>query len=55
MYYIYEKDLNTNKSRLYTKVKSEQQAKKIVENLNLDSIFDDLFYYIGENPYNYDD
>ena len=55
MYYIYEKDLNTNKSRFYTKVRGEQQAKKMVGELNLDSLYDDKFYYIGENPFNNDD
>ena len=54
-YYIYEKDLNTNKSTFYRKVNGEQQAKAVVKELNLDSLFEDKFYYLGENPFNYDD
>lgn len=55
MFYIYEKNLNTNKVRFYTKVRGEQQAKKMVREMNLDSLYDDLFYFIGENPNNEDE
>lgn len=48
MVYIYEKNLNTNKSRFYMKVENENQAKKMVREMNLDSLYDDKFYYIGE-------
>lgn len=46
MVYIYEKNLNTNKSRFYMKVENENQAKKMVREMNLDSLYDDKFYYI---------
>lgn len=50
MVYIYEKNLNTNKSRFYMSVENENQAKKMVREMNLDSLYDDKFYFIGENP-----
>ena len=50
MVYIYEKNLNTDKSKLYLTVSNENQAKRMVREMNLDSLYDDKFYYIRESP-----
>lgn len=48
MFCIYEKNLNTNKSKLYLKLGDENRARQMVREMNLDSLYDDKFYYIGE-------
>lgn len=50
MVYIFEKNLNTNKTKLYLKVADEDRAKHMVREMNLDSLYDDKFYYIGDAP-----
>jgi hypothetical protein len=50
MVYIYEKDLNTNKSKVYMKMADEKRAKAKVADLNEEALFYDKFYYIGEKP-----
>jgi hypothetical protein len=49
MFYIYEKNLNTGKARVYMKVGDENQARGMVREMNLDSLYEDKFYYIGED------
>ena len=49
MFYIYEKNLNTGKARVYMKVGDENQARRMVREMNLDSLYEDKFYYISED------
>jgi len=49
MYYIYKKNLNTNKSSLFLKITNMKVAESRVRELNSESLFDDEYYYISED------
>jgi len=48
MVYIYEKDLNSGKVKLYQTMMNENSAKAKVADLNEESLFYDKFYFISE-------
>lgn len=50
MFYIYKKNLNSNKSTFFTKVADKKVAESRVIELNSESLFDDEYYYISEEP-----
>lgn len=48
MFYIYEKNMNTNSVRVFTKVRDKKVAEHKVMEMNEDSLFDDKYYFIKE-------
>ena len=48
MFYIYEKNLNTNSIKIFMKVRDLNTAKYKVMEMNEESLFDDKFYFIKE-------
>ena len=48
MFYIYEKNMNTNSVRVFTKVNDKSVAEHKVMEMNEDSLFDDKYYFIKE-------
>lgn len=55
MYKIIETDLNTRKRSVFRSSLSEKRAKSCVKELNLDSLFDDKYYSIEPEDFDYDD
>lgn len=50
MYYIYEKNLATGKSKLYMTLADKSAAEAKVRDMNEVSLFEDKFYYIRPTP-----
>ena len=48
MFYIYEKNLNTNNARVLMKVPDRNIAEHKVMEMNEVSLYDDKFYFIKE-------
>ena len=48
MFYIYEKNLNTNNARVLMKVPDRNVAEHKVMEMNEVSLYDDKFYFIKE-------
>ena len=48
MFYIYEKNLNTNNVRVLMKVPDRNVAERKVMEMNEVSLYDDKFYFIKE-------
>ena len=48
MFYIYEKNLNTNNARVLMKVPERNVAERKVMEMNEVSLYDDKFYFIKE-------
>ena len=48
MFYIYEKNLNTNNIKVFMKVYDCNIAKRKVMEMNEESLYDDKFYLIKE-------
>ena len=48
MFYIYEKNLNTNNVRVLMKVPDHNVAERKVMEMNEVSLYDDKFYFIKE-------
>lgn len=48
MFCIYEKDLNTEKVKLFVKVSNKRDAEYRVKDLNSTSLFEDKFYFFKE-------
>jgi len=48
MFNIYEKDLNTDKVKLFMKVANKSAAEYKVHDLNSMSLFEDKFYFFKE-------
>ena len=48
MFYIYEKNLNTNNIKVFMKVYDCNIAKHKVMEMNEESLYDDKFYFIKE-------
>ena len=48
MFYIYEKNLNTNNVRVLMKVPERNVAERKVMEMNEVSLYDDKFYFIKE-------
>ena len=48
MFYIYEKNLNTNSVRVLMKVPERNVAERKVMEMNEVSLYDDKFYFIKE-------
>ena len=48
MFYIYEKNLNTNNVKIFMKVGDYNAAKRKVMEMNEVSLYDDKFYFIKE-------
>ena len=48
MFYIYEKNMNTNSVKVFTKVRDKRVAEHKVMEMNEDSLFDDKYYFIKE-------
>ena len=48
MFYIYEKNLNTNNVRVLMKVPERNVAERKVMEMNEISLYDDKFYFIKE-------
>ena len=48
MFYIYEKNLNTNNVRVMMKVPERNVAERKVMEMNEVSLYDDKFYFIKE-------
>ena len=48
MFYIYEKNLNTNDVRVLMKVPDRNVAERKVMEMNEVSLYDDKFYFIKE-------
>ena len=55
MYKIIETDLNTRNRSVFRRSLTEKQAKSCVKELNLDSLFDDKYYSIESEDFDYDD
>ena len=55
MYKIIETDLNTRNRSVFRRGLTEKQAKSYVKELNLDSLFDDKYYSIESEDFDYDD
>ena len=49
MFYIYEKNLNTNNIKVFMKVYDCNIAKHKVMEMNEESLYDDKFYFIKES------
>ena len=54
MYRIIVTDLNTKKHSVFMSGLTEKQAKSYVEELNLDSLFDDKYYSVESDTSDYD-
>ena len=48
MFYIYEKNLNTNNVKIFMKVRDRNVAERKVMEMNEVSLYDDKFYFIKE-------
>ena len=48
MFYIYEKNLNTNSVKVFMKVRDHNVAEHKVMEMNEMSLYDDKFYFIKE-------
>ncbi len=48
MFNIFEKDMNTGKSKFFVKVSSRKEAESRVREMNADSLFEDKFYFFKE-------
>lgn len=48
MFYIYEKNLNTNYVKVFMRVCDLNTAKHKVMEMNEESLYDDKFYFIKE-------
>ena len=48
MFYIYEKNLNTNSVKIFMKVRDRNVAEHMVMEMNEVSLYDDKFYFIKE-------
>lgn len=48
MFYIYEKNLNTNNVKVFMKVRDKYVAEHKVMEMNEVSLYDDKFYFIKE-------
>ena len=48
MFYIYEKNLNTNSVKIFMKVRDRNVAERKVMEMNEVSLYDDKFYFIKE-------
>ena len=48
MFYIYEKNLNTNSVKIFMKVRDRNVAEQKVMEMNEVSLYDDKFYFIKE-------
>ena len=48
MFYIYEKNMNTNNARVLMKVPDRNVAEHKVMEMNEVSLYDDKFYFIKE-------
>ena len=48
MFYIYEKNLNTNSVKVFMKFRDRYVAEHKVMEMNEVSLFDDKFYFIKE-------
>ena len=48
MFYIYEKNLNTNNVKIFMKVRDRNVAEHKVMEMNEVSLYDDKFYFIKE-------
>lgn len=48
MFYIYEKNLNTNNVKVFMKVRDKTVAEHKVMEMNEVSLYDDKFYFIKE-------
>ena len=48
MFYIYEKNLNTNSVKVFMKFRDRNVAEHTVMEMNEVSLFDDKFYFIKE-------
>ena len=48
MFYIYEKNLNTNGVKIFMKVRDRNVAERKVMEMNEVSLYDDKFYFIKE-------
>jgi hypothetical protein len=48
MFYIYEKNLNTNDVKVFMKVRDRNAAEHKVMEMNEVSLYDDKFYFIKE-------
>ena len=48
MFYIYEKNLNTNNVKVFMKVRDRNVAEHKVMEMNEVSLYDDKFYFIKE-------
>ena len=48
MFYIYEKNMNTNNARVLMKVSDRDVAERKVMEMNEVSLYDDKFYFIKE-------
>ena len=48
MFYIYEKNLNTNNVKIFMKVRDRNVAERKVMEMNEISLYDDKFYFIKE-------
>ena len=48
MFYIYEKNLNTNSVKIFMKVPDRNVAERKVMEMNEVSLYDDKFYFIKE-------
>ena len=48
MFYIYEKNLNTNSVKIFMKVRDRNVAEHKVMEMNEESLYDDKFYFIKE-------
>lgn len=48
MFYIYEKNMNTNNVKIFMKVRDRNVAERKVMEMNEVSLYDDKFYFIKE-------
>ena len=55
MYRIIVTDLNTKKKAVFRSGLTEKLAKSCVKELNLDSLFDDKYYSVESEDFDYDD
>ena len=50
MLYIYKKNLNSSKTTLAMQITDRKVAESRVRELNSESLFDDEYYFISEEP-----
>ena len=55
MYRIIVTDLNTKKHSVFMSGLTEKRAKNYAKELNLDSLFDDKYYSVESEDFDYDD